>query len=86
MPESSPTNSFQVFLDKAVKEEFSWLDHCFPLLQKDILDIPIFSTLERFACILYDKSTTLSSVNELRQELFSKKSVMMENIPPTQVI
>ena len=50
------------------------------------LQSPIFSTLERFACILYDKSTTLSSVNELRQELFSKKSVMMENIPPTQVI
>ena len=38
VPESSPTNSFQVFLDKAVKEEFSWLDHCFPLLQKDILE------------------------------------------------
>ena len=41
----------------------------------------IFEIIERFTCILYDKSTSISKVNELRQDLFSK----MENIPPTEV-
>lgn len=45
----------------------------------------VFETLERFTCILYDKSTAFSKVNELRQDLFSKKAKLMENIPPTQV-
>ena len=34
----------------------------------------LFMVLELFTCVLYDKSTMLSNVNELRQELFSKKS------------
>ncbi len=41
------------------------------------------NVLERFTCILYDKSTPLTSVNELRQELFCKRGKSMENIPPT---
>ena len=45
----------------------------------------LFAVLERFTCVLYDKSTTLSNVNDLRQELFSKKSKLMEHIPPTHV-
>lgn len=50
-----------------------------------MLSSRLFAILERFTCVLYDKSTTLTSVDELRQELFSKKSKMMEHIPPTQV-
>ena len=35
--------------------------------------------------ILYDRTTLITKVNELRQELFSKRSNSMESIPPTQV-
>ena len=45
----------------------------------------IFEALERFTCILYDKGTTISKVNDIRQDLFSKRAKLMENIPPTQV-
>jgi len=37
--------------------------------------------LERYVCVLYDKSTSLSSVNELRKELFCKRIKTMEAIP-----
>ena len=50
------------------------------------VDYTAMKLLERFTCILYDKTTPLVSVNELRQELFCKRAKMMENIPPTQVI
>ena len=50
------------------------------------IDYTAMKLLERFTCILYDKTTPLVSVNELRQELFCKRAKMMENIPPTQVI
>jgi len=45
----------------------------------------LFVILERFTCALYDESTTHINVNELKEELFSKKSKLMEHIPPTQV-
>jgi len=41
--------------------------------------------LERYVCVLYDNTTLLSFVNELRKELFCKRSKAMEAIPPTQV-
>ena len=46
---------------------------------------PIFELLERFTCVLYDKTTSMSQVNELRKELFSRKAKLIEKIPPTQV-
>ena len=46
---------------------------------------PVFQLLECFTCVLYDKTTSISKVNELRQDLFSKKARSMENIPPTKV-
>lgn len=46
---------------------------------------PIFQTLERFTCVLYDKTTSINKVNNLRQDLFSKRAKLMDNIPPTQV-
>ena len=45
----------------------------------------LFKTLERFTCIIYDKTTEHDSVNDLRQESFSRHSKLIENIPPTQV-
>jgi len=47
---------------------------------------PTMKHLERFTCILCDKTTPLTSVNKLRQELFCKQAKMMEKIPPTQVM
>lgn len=44
-----------------------------------------YKQLERFVCVLYDRTTPLDDVNELRQELFQKTNKMMENIPPTRV-
>ena len=49
------------------------------------IDFELFEKLERYTCVLYDKSSTFTNVNELRQEMFSRQSKMMENIPPTQV-
>jgi len=49
------------------------------------LTSPTFELLEHFTCILYDKTTATSQVNELRQDLFSKKAKLKESIPPTQV-
>ena len=45
----------------------------------------VFHLLETFVCILYDRTASMDSVNELRQALFARKSVSMENIPPTKV-
>ena len=45
-----------------------------------------FKLLERYTCVLYSKTTNEECVNEMRKELFSQKSVTMENIPPTKVI
>ena len=44
-----------------------------------------FQLLKCFTCVLYDKTTSICEVNELRQDLFSKKVRAMENIPPTKV-
>ena len=46
---------------------------------------PQMRLLERYLCALYDKTTPLCSVNELRKELFCKIAKTMENIPPTHV-
>ena len=43
-----------------------------------------FALLERYTCVLYDKTTDIENVNDLRKDLFSQKCLSMENIPPTQ--
>lgn len=50
------------------------------------LDItsPVFRIIERFTCIMYDNTTPHVDVNELRQELFTRRVKMMEKLPPTQ--
>ena len=45
----------------------------------------LFKCVERFVCLLYEPSTDLSSVNDQRRELFSKKGKQMESLPPTMV-
>jgi hypothetical protein len=46
----------------------------------------LLELLERFTCILYDRTTSVVMVNDLKKELFSRGSLSMENIPPSQVM
>lgn len=48
------------------------------------LEDPEFKTLERFTVVIYDRSSNLLSVNDARQERFTKKVRTLEDIPPTQ--
>lgn len=43
-------------------------------------------SLELYVCKLYIPSTTLTSVNEARWHLFSKKQKTDEQLPPTQAV
>ena len=43
-----------------------------------------FAELERFVVLLYDRTSSHSEVNRIRQVLFSKSTRSLENIPPTQ--
>lgn len=58
------------------------VDRPFKMLE---LNSRVTDLLERYTCVLYDKTTPTSHVNELRRDLFCKKAKTMENIPPTQV-
>eukprot|EP00732_Lithocolla_globosa_P002424 Lithocolla_globosa_v1_NODE_1580_length_2470_cov_13.390476.p3 type:complete len:112 gc:universal NODE_1580_length_2470_cov_13.390476:1509-1844(+) len=49
----------------------------------NIVDNP-FKILQSLCCVLYDKSTKMTSVNELRRHLFTKKGRAMEKIPPNE--
>jgi len=49
------------------------------------LESDVFKLLERYVCVLYDRTTDEESVDEVRQELFCSRSIGMENLPPTQV-
>ena len=40
--------------------------------------------VERYVVLLYDKTTSLSDVNEARRHLFTKKACLSENLPPTK--
>ena len=57
-------------------------EHPFRLLQ---LQSSQMELLERYVCILYDRTTAMCLVNELRKELFCKRAKTMDGIPPTQV-
>ena len=57
-------------------------DHPFQLLEKGS---PQFEILERFTIVIYDKTSSLRSVNNARRELFTKQNRMLECISPTQV-
>ena len=53
-------------------------DHPFAAVETNY---PIFSQLERFTVVLYDKTSVLETVNEARQELFCKKNRDLDNLP-----
>lgn len=50
----------------------------------DDIDDACMRVIERFTALMYDRTSNLSNVNEVRQELFSKKGRSLENIPPTR--
>ena len=43
-----------------------------------------FQKIERLTVVLYDKTSSLSLVNEAREELFCRKNRNVDNIPPKQ--
>ena len=42
------------------------------------------AVLERFTILLYDRTNSLTDIDEARLELFTKKGRTMENLPPTK--
>ena len=44
-----------------------------------------FKRIERYAIILFDRSSSLDSINKTRMELFCKNNRAMDKLPPTQV-
>ena len=52
----------------------------------EILDVHSdhFWKIERLIVILYDRTSPLSTVNEVREELFCRKNRSVDRIPPTQ--
>ena len=49
------------------------------------LKIPHLYMLEYFTAILYDRTGTLESVDEVHQVLFLQNSKSLQNMPPTMV-
>ena len=45
----------------------------------------LFGLMERFVCLMYDSSSPLLSVNDMRRELFAKRGKSMDFLPPTLV-
>lgn len=44
----------------------------------------VFSVVERFVVLMYSRISETTSINEARQQMFSRGSRSIENIPPTQ--
>ena len=42
------------------------------------------SLLERFVVLMYDLASDIKEVNDARKQLFTHKSMALDNIPPTQ--
>ena len=40
--------------------------------------------LERFVILLYDRTSSLESVNQARKQLFTQKGRTIDGLPPTQ--
>ena len=54
------------------------------LLQPKEISPEALQKIERFVILMYSKTSTLSRVNEARQELFAQYGRSIDNIPPTQ--
>ena len=51
---------------------------------EDNINESAMSLLERFVVLIYNRTSDLVSVNDARRWLFTQKSRLLENIPPTQ--
>ncbi|KAG5899603.1 hypothetical protein JTB14_037265 [Gonioctena quinquepunctata] len=72
--------AWQAFQD--VTDTFVYLaTNPFQLLKADSEH---FKKLERLTSVLYDKTTPLSSINQMRKELFCQKNRAMDKLPPTE--
>ena len=61
----------------------SIIDH--PFIEVDI-ESELFKTLERFTILMYDKTSSLTNVNEARRTFFCKQAKgNLQTIPPSQV-
>ena len=45
---------------------------------------PLIFLIEQFIVLLYDRTTSHTSVNQARKELFAQKGTTIDLIPPTQ--
>ena len=50
---------------------------------ENVLSPEIFSVVEQFVVLLYERTSEITNVNEARRRLFPKKK-MLDNIPPTK--
>ena len=50
----------------------------------DVLFDNSISAIERIICLMYDKTTYISNVNDCQRMLLTKKSKTVDNIPPTR--
>ena len=74
----SAWNAWMMFRD--IDEIFIQLGN---LTQSSFLSDQLPSDLERFVCLMYDRTSSTSSVNECRRILFTKRNRDIQNIPPT---
>ena len=51
--------------------------------EQELLENEI-ALIERCTCLMYDKSSVLSNVNECRRKLFTKHGQSVDTIPPTK--
>ena len=52
--------------------------------QPETISDACMEEIERFVVVLYDRTNALNKVNDARQQLFTKRSRTLENIPPTK--
>ncbi|VDI08968.1 Hypothetical predicted protein, partial [Mytilus galloprovincialis] len=83
----------QLFLGKAkvsawdtwsVYEEFSEAFLQVIENRNEVEILKVLKVIERYVVLLYDRSSTAYTVNELKKQLFTQKTRTIDNIPPTR--
>lgn len=64
-----------------ITEAFNEMLH----MPQELSDLSL-SQLERFVVLIYDRTSACLDVNEARKQLFTQRSRLLENIPPTQLL
>jgi hypothetical protein len=67
-----------------VWDVFTDLTPALQTLKESPEDEDSIAKVERFVVLMYDRTSNTMEVNQARQELFSKKSRNIDNIPPTK--